>query len=184
MAKHGRRRKCKLDFFRESFITDIPKDDFKRALPYIHECMPRIYLTMTDEQLHSVINALAYMAAIYTPWPRIEHFKTVQRCYYRFKKRHYLAPIRKALGLQRLDPVRPERKSDPFKVVTRRRRKCPECPGCGLDMMKCYGTHRQGYALVRHYRCESCGHTAIWITTELHQWWRNPRPFKNNPTVC
>ena len=183
MAK-SRRRKAKLDFFRFSYLTDVSREAFLRALPYIHECMPRIYLTMTDEQLHAVINAIAYLSTIYTPWTRVEHYKTIQRCYYRLRKRHYLAPVRKALGLPSLDVIRPEPKHDPFAVVIRRRRKCPECPSCGQDRMKCYGTHRQGYALVRHYRCEACGHTAIWITTELHQWWRKPRPFKNNPTGC
>lgn len=179
-----KRKPKKLNFFRESFITDVTRAQCERALPLVHECMPRIHLTMTDRQLHCMLNAIVYLSTFYSPWTKIEGFKAIQRCYYRLKRRHYLTSIQQALGLQhKLDLRRPVRKSDPLPVI-RRRRKCPECPACHQDAMTCYGSHQQGFALVRHYRCDVCGHTAVWITTENHQWWKAPRTVKNAPTFC
>lgn len=179
------RNSQKLNFQRQGFFTDISDSAFARALPVIKQCMPRAQQTMADAEIRSHLNAILYLSAFYAPWRKIQNFKATQRFYYRLKQRGYLGILQRIIGLSYpLAIRRPVRKNEDY-IEPTRKRKCPPCPHCGDDAMICYGTRHQGSAIVRNYRCRSCGQTKLWVATSNHEWWRDPRgAVKNHPTYC
>lgn len=175
----------KLNFLRQCFFTDISDAAFARALPLIKQCMPRVHETMTEKEIRAHLNAILYLSTYYSPWIKIKDFKATRRFYYRLRQRGYLGILQRAIGLSHpLAIRRPVRKNEGAIGLTRKR-KCPPCPKCGHDTMICYGTRHQGSAVVRNYRCQTCGQTKVWVSTCNHEWWRDPRnAFKNCPTCC
>ena len=179
------RQALKLNFSRQGYFTDISDSAFARVLPVIKQCMPRIEHTMTNAEIRAHLNAILYLSTFYAPWCKIQDFKETQRFYYRLKQRGYLGLLQRMIGVNHpLSIRRPVRKNEGYQE-TSRKRKCPPCPECGKDTMICYGTRHQGSAIVRNYRCQSCGQTKLWVATCNHEWWRDPRgAFKKHPTYC
>lgn len=185
--KKGKKKlvKPKLNFERQSFLTDISDEAFKKALPIIYECMPRLSLTVPEHRIRSYLNAIVYLSTFYSPWAKVMDFKAIQRFYYRLKSRGFLGILRYTMKVPvMLNIRRPVHKDSGVLPLNTRRRKCPECPACHQDAMICYGTHKQGCALVRNYRCSACGKTALWVTTENHQWWRTPQRYTKKYPTC
>lgn len=183
--KKKKQNKPKLNFAKQCFFTDISDQAFYRALPTIKQAMPHLGKNMTDAEIRVHLNAILYLSTFYAPWCKIQNFKATQRFYYRLRQKNCLGILQRIIGVKHpLDIRRPVRKNDSY-MEPARKRKCPPCPKCGLDDMICYGTRHQGSAIVRNYRCRSCGQTKLWVTTCNHEWWRDPRgAFKNHPTYC
>lgn len=186
MGKKNRKKtRQKLNFERQSYLTDVPDEQFLAAMAIVYGCMPRLHLTVPEERLRAYLNAIIYLSTVYTPWAKVHNFKAIRRLYYRLKAKGVLGSLRYALKSPvPLNIRRPVRKDAGTLPLTPRRRKCPECPVCRQDAMVCYGTHWQGAVLVRNYRCSACGASALWISTDNHQWWKTPRRYAKKYPTC
>lgn len=180
------RRRAKLDFERNLFLTNIDDAEFARVLPIIHEYMPRIHISMSETGIRAYINAILYLSTFYSPWRKIKKGKSINRFYHRLRRRGALGVIQRALGRNTTLQISRPRK----KHVDKGREKCPPCPRCHAGTMICYGTvkSKNGEGTViritRYARCKECGHTSVWVSTSSHTWWKNPYQGKNLPTYC
>lgn len=170
----------RLDFEQSSFETDVPESAFYAALPIIRECVPR----MPEHRVRACLNAISYLSDTYTPWFMVKNAKQIYRFYMRLKRHGLLEILRSVLKLPYALDIRRPTKKHGYIDIRDQRRKCGVCPRCGADSMVCRGTRRQGSIIVRHYRCRSCGSTALWISTGKRSWWKqsNTSHKKKHPT--
>ena len=73
----------------------------------------------------------------------------------------------------------------PFESENRpgRLRKCPPCPICGRNEMRCYGKRRHGSMVTRFYGCQHCQYTDVWVESAdgRHGYWRKLEKQSNKP---